>query len=946
MRKKLLPMLTGLFFVAFLTCFTGFGQGMPVHIGKAALAPDIDGVVEAVWNDAPRYLNVDPHSWMYDGWTQGWFPREITMQTEEDFSVNWRALWDDTNLYFFFELTDDVVTTGDTASMDADTKKWMNDNIEMKIGPYFYRFAWGMDDKILQRPANGQFNPGGYTQKSVEVTGGYVIEVQIPWATLDNDTVDIGANPDVDSEFMLWVGSGDLDNPAANDWTGQDGQLHFPYDGGTEQAILALTADMDDEAPAVPVNMVSSDVTATSATLSWDAVADDDVRGYAVYEGEIAIKFVKIDTAIVPLKEEYMHNFSVRAFDGQNLSESSSVLAISTIPPTPDIYIGMKDAAVTVDGIRESAWGAAPQYVAVDPTTWTPNPDHQSLQDCSFKWSAVWDEDSLYIIVSVLDDIPTTGDIVTEGSSAISWMNDNVEVSIAPIDGEGDSKFFRFGYDREPADLGLLDSPPKNTPVGARYATADQDGGWVMEAAIPWKILSVDPDNFTGWADVDSVLNAGIYVADLDDPTATAWDKLSGHIQWPKGYSAADITLAETASIDAIPPAAPAGFAVSDVTFSGATLSWDASPESDIAGYLVLKGDAPMTYTANTSVELSLSAETEYTFSVHAVDPQNISTESEPVTFTTGAPPSLKSMTVPKYAGSYPNPYDDLDYWEMLPSQAIEYGTLVSDDFVPSFKTAWDDNNLYLQVSIVDPPPAVNGKVNPWENDNVEVHFDLQNAKDGTSCEDVDGDLYQKDNMQYRFIAYEPSRQHGSTPAPDWTDLTQVYYDLYDEAGMTVVGYYVEITFPWSTLNLTADGFFTFEPSMGKVLGVEIHPFDYDDDGSSAQALWSSYEGLPPNRNNTQYGDFILGDATGVRDLDARLLNVYPNPARNEIFVNIPKAKGNLTITDLSGRAVLNRNSLDAGTVSIDISGLSAGIYMITLTNGNDCLKSRLVVQK
>jgi hypothetical protein len=133
---------------------------------------------------------------------------------------------------------------------------------------------------------------------------------------------------------------------------------------------------------------------------------------------------------------------------------------------------------------------------------------------------------------------------------------------------------------------------------------------------------------------------------------------------------------------------------------------------------------------------------------------------------------------------------------------------------------------------------------------------------------------------------------------------------------------------------------------LGETLGVEIHPFDYDDDATSAQALWSSYEGLAPNRNNAQYGEFILGGTTGLRDLDARLLYVYPNPARNEIFVSIPQDKGNLAITDLSGRTVLHRNSLEAGTVSIDISDLADGIYMITLTNGNDCLKSRLVVQE
>jgi hypothetical protein len=43
---------------------------------------------------------------------------------------------------------------------------------------------------------------------------------------------------------------------------------------------------------------------------------------------------------------------------------------------------------------------------------------------------------------------------------------------------------------------------------------------------------------------------------------------------------------------------------------------------------------------------------------------------------------------------------------------------------------------------------------------------------------------------------------------------------------------------------------------------------------------------------------------------------------------------------------VLSRSSLEAGTNRIDISGLSAGVYMITLTSGNDLLKSRLIVRE
>jgi len=197
--------------------------------------------------------------------------------------------------------------------------------------------------------------------------------------------------------------------------------------------------------------------------------------------------------------------------------------------------------------------------------------------------------------------------------------------------------------------------------------------------------------------------------------------------------------------------------------------------------------------------------------------------------------------------------------------------------------------------------------------------------------------------MQYRFIAYEPARQHGSTPAPNWTNLTQVDYDLYDAAGTTIIGWYVEVTFPWATLNLTAAGYYTFEPALGKKIGVEVHAFDYDTDASTGQVIWSSYEQLPPNRNNTQFGEFILGGTSSIQSPETQLIRMYPNPADLEIQLVIPGEGFDLTLTDLTGRSVMHINSLSSGLSRIDIRELPSGIYMVSLQNGNEYYRSKLI---
>ena len=68
--------------------------------------------------------------------------------------------------------------------------------------------------------------------------------------------------------------------------------------------------------------------------------------------------------------------------------------------------IGQAAAPPTIDGTIDASWESLAMYVGVDPTTWTPSPDLKSLADCSFKWTAAWDADSLYILAMIKTILP------------------------------------------------------------------------------------------------------------------------------------------------------------------------------------------------------------------------------------------------------------------------------------------------------------------------------------------------------------------------------------------------------------------------------------------------------------------------------------------------------------------------------------------------------------
>mgnify|MGYP002861351337 CR=1 FL=1 len=74
--------------------------------------------------------------------------------------------------------------------------------------------------------------------------------------------------------------------------------------------------------------------------------------------------------------------------------------------------------------------------------------------------------------------------------------------------------------------------------------------------------------------------------------------------------------------------------------------------------------------------------------------------------------------------------------------------------------------------------------------------------------------------------------------------------------------------------------------------------------------------------------------ATSVNSTSALSLHVYPNPVKDQLFVQSDISVAKLEITDATGRLVLTDNWLNNGQ-SVDISALVSGIYTIRLIGDN-----------
>jgi hypothetical protein len=107
--------------------------------------------------------------------------------------------------------------------------------------------------------------------------------------------------------------------------------------------------------------------------------------------------------------------------------------------------------------------------------------------------------------------------------------------------------------------------------------------------------------------------------------------------------------------------------------------------------------------------------------------------------------------------------------------------------------------------------------------------------------------------------------------------------------------------------------------------------------------------------NQSDNGFFALGfgedlsPAIGMRVMDADLLDidettqvvgsVYPNPANDVLIIKPGTSEGtSVEITDMSGRIVLTTDVVAEGA-SLDISGLTSGVYNVLLTGQNETFK-------
>jgi len=226
-----------------------------------------------------------------------------------------------------------------------------------------------------------------------------------------------------------------------------------------------------------------------------------------------------------------------------------------------------------------------------------------------------------------------------------------------------------------------------------------------------------------------------------------------------------------------------------------------------------------------------------------------------------------------------------------------------------------DNGNHYLITVNKTPWGSTSGYVSKIDLSNMSVTNALVNVVLGKGVE-----LVNSDATLYAFI-------NGGIGSINLSDLTVADTSIITPPDMTIAGA------AFDTINnnfyvTTTDYATVGDGTIYNMDGVATGSFDA---GISAEAVAIDYR-----------------DYTGVDEISSSFaFSIYPNPAGKNISVSIPNGStvSRLFVSDLTGRVIMSESGTFKGDLTIDLSGLDQGLYVVTVKSGNKFYTTKVVKQ-
>ena len=312
-----------------ITAWDGIGlPESPLEIPMAASVPVIDGDREEVWGNA-QHVSIATR-------TNG-----IAPETDADLSAEAWLLWDEENLYVFFDVNDDVLfnDSGDN---------WQDDTPEVYLdGGYERADAYDENDAQFELSWNGDVITGtnqgttGAAHSFVTKDGdvGYTLEVNLPWTNVGLTAPNVGTP--IGLELMINDDDvGGLDRQTKIGWFAPEGVDNaFDTPGAFGSAVLVAELVATERSEELPESFVIESIypnpfnpTATAVLQVGSPGAYElsvrDVLGRLIHREEVrATAAGRMDVAVdLPGRASGVYLFSVRQMETGMVVNSTAML--------------------------------------------------------------------------------------------------------------------------------------------------------------------------------------------------------------------------------------------------------------------------------------------------------------------------------------------------------------------------------------------------------------------------------------------------------------------------------------------------------------------------------------------------------------------------------------------------------------------------------------------
>ncbi|MGP8216645.1 MAG: T9SS type A sorting domain-containing protein [Bacteroidia bacterium] len=187
----------------------------------------------------------------------------------------------------------------------------------------------------------------------------------------------------------------------------------------------------------------------------------------------------------------------------------------------------------------------------------------------------------------------------------------------------------------------------------------------------------------------------------------------------------------------------------------------------------------------------------------------------------------------------------------------------------------------------------------------------------------------------------------GGYPFANQIDTLEFWYKYLPEPNDTA---YVWLNFKKNGVNIYGTGIGIYQTEASWTYNSIPFNIGQKPDSVIIEIASSSHSN---DTSNTQYGPYVgstliidnlefASQPLGVNQLPVQAgIKVYPDPAKNQINVDLTNVSGSLqkiALYDMSGRmlsSVAYKDGVRNNIETIDISGFSAGMYMIEVTTDN-----------